>query len=434
MRPQKVAEILAQIKGLLENNFTEVMVEGEVSNLARAASGHYYFSLSDESASIAVAIFKNDAYLNPLLKTVQDGQKVIVVGRLGVYAKRGTFQIIGQKIYPYGTGNLKIQFELLKSKLAGEGLFDLDHKKPLPAFPQRVAIITALEGAALQDFLKVYQRRSSQMDILVVPTLVQGEAAPPALRRALAKVWAYQEDLLAHPAQHPGEKPIEVVVLARGGGSMEDLWCFNDEALAYAIYAYPLPIISAVGHQVDFTIADYVADVRAETPTAAAERLTAFQVEIHQHLHQTGLHLKQVMCLNLAREQKRLAAIHPRRWEQSFWYHLQRQKNILQRWLAQGWPLINRVHSYQQNLDEWKAQLCSFLHRLWQTAQLRLTKDHAVLSSLNPRQILARGYTMLTDEQQQVVDYQQFQQAPLQQRFVLNFAQGDGHVEKVGPK
>lgn len=431
MRPQKVAEILGKIKNLLENQFTEVMVEGEISNFSRASSGHYYFSLSDETASIAVAIFKNDAYLNPLLKSVQDGQKVIVVGRLGVYAKRGTFQIIGQKIYPFGTGNLKIQFELLKNKLAGEGLFDVAHKKDIPPFPRRVAIITALDGAALQDFLQVYQRRSRQMDILVVPSLVQGEAAPASLKDALAKVWAYQEDLTAHPERHPGEMPIEVVVLARGGGSMEDLWCFNDESLAYAMYAYPLPIINAVGHQVDFTIADYVADCRAETPTAAAELLTAAQVAVWQRLQQSGIHLKQAMWLILAKGQKLLAAVHPRRWAQALGHHLQLQKNVLQRWAARGWPLMNRIHLDQQYLDELKARSGAAMQRLVQALQLRLTRDHALLSSGNPRQILARGYTMLIDEQQQVVDYQRFVQAPREQQFNLCFAQGVGQVKKI---
>ncbi|MBP5296340.1 MAG: exodeoxyribonuclease VII large subunit, partial [Bacteriovoracaceae bacterium] len=316
-RPLKVSEILVQIKGLLESTFPEVLVEGEVSNFAKASSGHYYFSLSDETASIAVAFFRGDALLNPLLKTLTDGQKVIVVGRIGVYPKRGTFQIIGAKIYPFGAGNLKIQFELLKKQLAEKGLFDLEHKKSIPPFPRRVAIITALDGAALQDFRQVYQRRSVVMDILVVPSLVQGEQAPASLRAALKKVLAYNQALQEHPSAHPGELPIEVVVLARGGGSMEDLWCFNDEALAYAIYEFPLPIISAVGHQVDFTIADFVADHRAETPTAAAEVLTAAQVDLQQRLGRGGQHLKQAMRLILAQAQRQLAQVHPRRWEQA---------------------------------------------------------------------------------------------------------------------
>ena len=433
MRPQKVTEILQQIKGLLENTFTEVMVEGEVTNFSRASSGHYYFSLSDENAAISVAIFKNDAYLNPLLKTVQDGQKVIVVGRIGVYAKRGTFQIIGQKIYPFGTGNLKIQFELLKNKLAGAGLFDAAHKKPLPAFPRRVAIITALDGAALQDFLKVYQRRSVQMDILIVPSLVQGEAAPAALRTALQKILAYQTDLQTHPARHPGENPIEVVVLARGGGSLEDLWCFNDEALAYAIYEYPLPVVSAVGHQVDFTITDYVADCRAETPTAAAELLTAAQVAVRQRLAQDGGQLKQAMGLKLAYGQRLLAAVHPPRWVQALWQNLQRQKNMVQRWTTQGWPLLSRVHAHQQNLDEQKARLSTLMQKLEQAARLRLTKTAATLQAANPRQILGRGYTMLTGEHEQVINFAQFAQAPVGQHFKLHFAEGVGLVAKTSP-
>jgi len=429
-RPLKVSEILAQIKGLLESTFPEVLVEGEVSNFSKASSGHYYFSLSDEAASISVAFFRGDALLNPLLKSLADGQKVIVVGRIGVYPKRGTFQIIGAKIYPFGAGNLKIQFELLKKKLAEKGLFDLEHKKSIPPFPRRVAIITALDGAALQDFRQVYQRRSVLMDILVVPSLVQGEQAALALCAALKKVLAYNHALQEHPAQHAGELPIEVVVLARGGGSMEDLWCFNDEALAYAIYDFPLPLISAVGHQVDFTIADFVADQRAETPTAAAELLTAAQIDLRQRLGQSGQHLKQAMLLILMQAQRQLAQVHPRRWEQALKRQWQEAQAIIRRWPQMIWPLKSKIQESCQLLDELKTKMMWELQKKMQQAQLLLTKLHTALGAGDPRQILGRGYTMLTDEQQKVVSYAAFQQATAGQKYQLHFKEGVGHVAK----
>src|SRR5665647_366517 len=255
-----VSDLLSSIKDVLENHFHEVMVQGEVSNLSPSTSGHWYFSLSDDKASISCALFKMDALRNPLIRSLKDGDKIIIFGPLSVYSKRGTFQILAKRIMPAGAGQLKLQFERLKAKLSAEGLFDLDIKKILPTFPQKIAVITAEHGAALQDFLNVIKRRSLWLDIIIIPALVQGDGAPRSLISALKK------------AQNLDG--VDVVVLTRGGGSMEDLWAFNDEELVRTIAACPIPVVSAVGHQVDFTICDYVSDFRSETPTAAAETLS----------------------------------------------------------------------------------------------------------------------------------------------------------------
>ena len=253
-----VSKLTARIRSLFEENLGPVWVEGEVSGLRRPASGHMYLSLKDPEAQLRAAVFRNR--LRYMAFRPEDGMHVLAFGRLDVYGPRGDYQLIIDHLEPLGAGALAVAFEQLKEKLDAEGLFDQGRKKSLPVFPQRVVLATSSDGAALWDILRTIRRRFLGLDIQIYPVPVQGESAPGLIAQALTDLGRLE----------PGP---EVVILARGGGSPEDLWAFNTEPVARAIAACPIPIVSAVGHEVDYTIADFVADVRASTPTAAAELL-----------------------------------------------------------------------------------------------------------------------------------------------------------------
>ena len=304
LETKNVSQVISEIKSLLESEFTNVSIEGEVTNLSLSSSGHWYFTLSDKNASISAALFKMDALRNPMIKKIKDGEKVLLIGDINVYPKRGTFQVIVKKITPLGEGDLKEQFEKLKKRLASEGLFDLERKKAIPALPKRVAIITALRGAALQDFINIYKRRSIWMDLVVIPTLVQGDDAPRSLRASLHSIIKYS-------LEAPPEKKIDIIVLARGGGSVEDLWAFNDEGLAWDLFNCPIPTVSAIGHEVDFSIADYVCDLRAETPSAAAEVITHQQTLIKDKMRTLKVRLLSLIEIKISRFNNRLKHAHP---------------------------------------------------------------------------------------------------------------------------
>ena len=250
-----VSQLNRQAKTLLEQGLARLWVEGEISNIARPASGHVYFTLKDKSAQIRAAFFRQ-RQRGPTI-SFKDGDQVLVYGRVSLYEARGDYQLIVEQIEPAGEGALKRQFEVLKKKLAAEGLFDEDRKQELPELPTRIGVITSPTGAAIRDIVSILGRRFPSIPIVIYPSAVQGDAAPQELITALATAIRRDE--------------CDVLILARGGGSLEDLWAFNDEQLARAIAESPIPIISAVGHEVDFTIADFVADLRAPTPSGAAE-------------------------------------------------------------------------------------------------------------------------------------------------------------------
>jgi exodeoxyribonuclease VII large subunit len=250
-----VSQLNRQVKTLLEQGLPRLWVEGEISNLARPASGHLYFSLKDSSAQIRAAFFRQ-RQRGPTIG-FKEGDQVLAFGRVSLYEPRGDYQLIVEQIEPAGEGALKRQFELLKKKLAAEGLFDEAHKQELPALPARIGVITSPSGAAIRDIISVLRRRFPSIPVVIYPAAVQGEAAPTELIAALETAIRRDE--------------CDVLIMGRGGGSLEDLWAFNDEKLARAIFDSPIPIVSAVGHEIDFTIADFVADVRAPTPSGAAE-------------------------------------------------------------------------------------------------------------------------------------------------------------------
>jgi exodeoxyribonuclease VII large subunit len=250
-----VSQLNRQVKTLLEKGLARLWVEGEISNIARPASGHVYFSLKDANAQIRCAFFRQ-RQRGPTIG-LKNGDQVLAYGRVSLYEPRGDYQLIVEQVEPAGEGALKRQFEVLKKKLAAEGLFDEDRKQVLPDLPQRIGVITSPSGAAVRDILTVLGRRFPSIPVVIYPAAVQGEAAPAELVAALGTAVDRDE--------------CDVLIIGRGGGSLEDLWAFNDETLARAIAACPIPIVSAVGHEVDFTIADFVADVRAPTPSGAAE-------------------------------------------------------------------------------------------------------------------------------------------------------------------
>ncbi|MFZ2324017.1 MAG: exodeoxyribonuclease VII large subunit [Ignavibacteriaceae bacterium] len=253
-----VSEITKSIKFILESTFEKISIEGEISNFKAHGSGHWYFNLKDESAVINCTMWKginNYVFFSP-----QDGMKVIVTGRITVFPPRGNYQIDVRSMKPAGVGELQAAFERLKNKLQSQGFFDPDHKKEIPQFPKKIGLVTASDGAAIKDMISVAERRFPVAELIVVPTKVQGAGAAENIVESISKLNAL--------------KDIDVIIIARGGGSIEDLWAFNEEVVANAIYKSKVPVISGVGHEIDFTIADFVADLRAPTPSVAMELAT----------------------------------------------------------------------------------------------------------------------------------------------------------------
>ena len=263
-----VSELTARVKSTLERGFSDVALRGEISNLARPRSGHVYLCLKDDSAQVRAVLWKSDA--QRLVFDLEDGLAVRVWGKLTVYAPRGEYQLTIRKIEPEGVGPLELAFRQTVARLAAEGLFDPAHKKPLPRFPRRIVVVTSPSGAAVRDLLQVTGRRWPATEILVAPTLVQGPGAAEQVAAAVA---------LANRV-----RGADLIIVARGGGSLEDLWAFNEEVVARAIFASRLPVVSAVGHETDVTIADFVADLRALTPSEAGERCVPDAREVAQHL------------------------------------------------------------------------------------------------------------------------------------------------------
>ncbi|MFP5258764.1 MAG: exodeoxyribonuclease VII large subunit [Acidobacteriota bacterium] len=309
----EVGELTRSLKDVVESEFPFVWVRGQVVNLSRPGSGHLYFSLRDAEASLAVVWFRGaqagkvmaggerydpltgEVLDRPLAESIGDGMEVMVAGRLTVYAPRGVYQLVAEVVQEVGAGRLWLEFEALKKDLAAKGYFDAARKRPLPPHPTRVAVITAPAGAAVRDFIRIGRERGHGAKVRVYPTLVQGEAAPAgivrAMLRAVADDWA------------------EVLVLIRGGGSLEDLWAFNTIDVAKAIFASPLPVVTGVGHEVDVTIADMVADVRAATPSHAAQLLWPERGQLAQRVDDAELALRRIIGALLASRERELAVL-----------------------------------------------------------------------------------------------------------------------------
>lgn len=363
-----VGELNAYIRDLFEIDYRlqEVEVSGELSNFSRARSGHLYFTLKDDKAQIKGVMWRSAA--ERLRFRPDNGDAVIARGRISVYEAGGVYQLYADHLEPAGRGNLAVAFERLKAQLEEEGLFDAEHKRPLPTFPRKIGIVTSADAAALRDILNVLRRRYPLVDVLIAPTLVQGEQAPPQIVRALQ--WL------------DGRSDIDTLIIARGGGSIEDLWAFNDERVARAVFAAKHPIISGVGHETDFTITDFVADLRAPTPSAAAE-LAVPDVEEIQSL---------VGGLSRALESDMRQQLQEHRW----------QLQSLTQQLALHTPQSS-LESNQQRVDMLSLRLDQLMERRLEQQKAQLAVLQARLTAVSPLATLARGYAIVRDQNGRLV-------------------------------
>ena len=291
-----VSDLTRRIKALLEDSFPSVWVEGEVSNLRSPLSGHVYFTLKDASAQLAVVLFRGVAAKVGF--QLKDGLQVIAFGDLGVYERSGQYQLVARRLLPKGLGALQLAFEELKQRLAKEGLFDPARKRPIPTLPQRIGLITSPTGAAIRDFLNIIGRRFPNVRIVINPVRVQGDGAAQEIAAAIDEFNALRAS---------GRLSLDVLIVTRGGGSLEDLWAFNEEIVARALARSHIPTISAVGHEIDFTISDFVADLRAPTPSAAAELVVKAKEEFVRQLEQYQSRLQRDLRLRLAETRQRFS-------------------------------------------------------------------------------------------------------------------------------
>ncbi len=353
-----VTAITLALKQMMEGVFRDVFVEGEVSSLREAASGHLYFDLKDRESLLSAVMFKWDARKYGF--ELQEGVQVRVWGSLSCYAKQGRYQIVVKTAEALAKGNLFLEFEKLKKKLEAEGLFAPEHKKPISAYPQRIGVVTSPTGAAVRDILSVLKRRSPHLEIVIAPVLVQGDEAAGQIAQAI-------EDL------NRFKPALDVLLVGRGGGSMEDLWAFNEEAVARAIYKSKIPVISCVGHEVDFTIADFVADLRAPTPSAAAELVVQNSQNTQAHIAQLQKRLMQAVSLFYERAKRRFdLAVNSRVFKDPQTITQQKEQELD--------DLTLRLEA------AWKERLNAFERRL-ELAQNQL-------QALGPQAVLKRGYSI----------------------------------------
>ena len=363
-----VSEMNQFIKELLDNvpPLQEVLLRGEISNYKVYPSGHHYFTLKDSQSSLKCVMFKTSTMR--LRFRPENGMQVIAAGRISVYPRDGAYQLYCTGLTPEGVGDLSVAFEQLKEKLRKEGLFDAAHKKPLPVYPRRIAIVTSPAGAAVHDMIRILRRRYPLAKVLLLPVRVQGTEAPAEIAGAIR--YANRHALA------------DVLITGRGGGSLEDLWAFNDERVARAIYASEIPVISAVGHEPDVTISDYVADLRAATPSDAARKAVPEQKEVRAHLDQLQLRLGRVMGNQLARQRQKLQ-------------HLERSRALSR-------PLTF-VEEKRMLLDRQQEKLAGALQKSVAVHRTRFAALCAALDSLSPLKVLARGYGLAQREDGSVI-------------------------------
>ena len=353
-----VSQLTNQIKYLLETQFDELAVEGEISNFRPAPSGHAYFTLKDANAQLSCVMFRGN--FSKINFKPKDGQKVRAEGRISVYAPRGNYQFIISKMTEHGVGDLHQQFIELKNKLEKQGLFDPSHKKEIPFLPRRIGVVTSPTGAAIRDILNVLGRRFANLEIIIYSARVQGEYATGEIVRGIQKFNELEN--------------IDVMIIGRGGGSIEDLWCFNEEKVARAIFASNIPIISAVGHEIDFTISDFTADLRVPTPSAAAEIVSQNQQDLIDRVSNFNRRLDRAI-LNVVDQRKA-------------------QLKNLQTSYAMRRPL-DRIRETQQRLDDANQRLEQTLTTKISQAKQALHSFSEKLEALNPTAILQRGYSIV---------------------------------------
>lgn len=404
-----VTELNGRIKDLLEQGFDIIWVEGEVSNLRRPASGHVYFTLKDEKSQVRAVMFRSPyghktyAWGQQARFDLEEGMQIICRAKLGVYAARGEYQLIAETVEPKGVGALQKAFEQLKQRLQAEGLFDPARKKPIPFLPGKIGVITSPTGAVIRDILTITHRRFYSVPILIAPVRVQGAEAPPEIVRAIRDMQGFAD--------------VEVIILARGGGSLEDLAPFNDEGVARAIAASRIPVVSAVGHETDFTIADFVADLRAPTPSAAAEMVLPLKRDliaavkahhlrmIQQHQRRLQRFQEQVLALTdrLKDPKRRLADIRLRvddaleRLQRAFKNQTVRRRQVLlqrESRMRHAGPW-GRIRDAQFVLENLRKNMIADMLKGLESLKNQLYTHMAVLDSLSPMTVLGRGYAIV---------------------------------------
>ena len=365
-----VSQLTRRMRGHIENSFFDIWVKGEISNLKRPSSGHLYFNLKDASAQLRVVMFRNS--FSKLKFDLKDGMEILLHGGLTIYEARGDYQMVSDTAEPLGTGALQLAFEQLKQKLQAEGLFDPKHKKDLPTLPSRIGLVTSPTGAAVQDMLNVLNRRFSNRHIFILPTSVQGDKAAPEIVSALQNAEEWNQ---THP-----ERAIEVLIVGRGGGSLEDLWPFNEEIVARAIFQCSIPIISAVGHEIDVTISDFVADLRAPTPSAAAELVVPRKEDLlnlidHQQIRLLTIFKKHLTQLRL---------------------HLGHLSNRLV-------DPKERIKAMKEKFSHLEQKILSIFQYRLKMLRHRLETQVSMLNSLSPLQVLSRGYSLTRTAEGQII-------------------------------
>lgn len=398
-----ISEITGRIKGLLESEFRSLWVEGEVSNFRRASSGHLYFTLKDENAQLRCVCFRS--YARSVRFGLEDGLKVVARGNLSIYERRGEYQLYVEVMEPVGIGALQLAFEQLKAKLQAEGLFDVERKKPLPLYPQTVGVVTSPTGAAIRDILRILKRRHESLHVLIYPAKVQGDGAAKEIVEGIQYF---------NRAQN-----VDVLIVGRGGGSIEDLWAFNEEIVARAIATSEIPIISAVGHEIDFTIADFVADLRAPTPSTAAEIVSAAKEEILKEVARLFGQIENCLTLQLNRSRRRLLELTGsrgfsvarsklqefRQWFDELTYKLthgeEKLLSDLQSHFRLAWnrlqffDLKKQIRLGELRLSQDETHIQTAFQRQLSEARNALLIFTGKLDSLSPLRVLERGYAIV---------------------------------------
>ena len=405
-----VGELNRSAKYLLEDAFTNISVIGEISNMSRPSSGHIYFTLKDEDGAIGCAMWKSQA--SKLNFKPEDGDKCILKGQVSLYPATGRYQLMVKSIEQAGSGNLMHQFEQLKNKLDSEGLFDLSKKLSLPDSPTHIGVITSPSTAAFQDILSTIKRRAPSSQVSLSPAIVQGDTAAVSLIRALDRIIKFNDN-------NPNNI-IDVVVISRGGGSIEDLWCFNNEDLARQIAAFPIPVISGVGHEIDFTICDFVSDMRAPTPTASAEIVTEFNYQVYDKLIEIQNDLKRSIRISLKDKLQKIQSLKGsikspllvlREQSQKIdSYELKLKQNMKLNYSNNKQNLDLAISKFKEKspatlIQEYYSKILNIKELMKRGIKLNLSKNISALKEfdknldiLNPLSILERGYSIIQNK------------------------------------
>ncbi|MBN2546809.1 MAG: exodeoxyribonuclease VII large subunit [Spirochaetes bacterium] len=406
-----ISDFTKILKNKLENSYPLVYLKGEISNFRPSSSGHWYFALKDEFASIKAIIFKGaqNSIITSLkaggYKGLEDGQAVLAEGRISVYERSGEYSIIISSLLPFGIGELTVKFQMLKDKLSKEGLFDPESKKNLPQYPNHIGIVTSPTGAALQDILNVLKRRFASIKITVFPASVQGESAKKEIADAI--------DFASYNFNKNTKYKVDVLLIARGGGSIEDLWPFNEEIVAYSIYNCPIPVITGIGHEIDFTIADFCADLRAPTPSAAAEIVVKNSEELLNSI--AALNLRMQVAVNNCMEKFKL-----------------RLSQCTKERLSNLFEII-----YENNLQDFsylKEKMVNSFYEKYNNLRQRFIIEVQKLDGLSPLKILNRGYSVVFNKNHDII--KSFDQVKITEelRVILSKGELTVNVKEINDK